>query len=74
MGHAIGFVIKKVNWLAFLVLVAVFVSASAFICFLLFVFLYSYISFQTIHTQIYSGVFLLGCMVGYMRIKFEWPN
>jgi hypothetical protein len=74
MGHAIGYFVKKVVFIFFLLLVAIFVSAAAFIGFMLFLYIFYHVTFQTSHTQIYSGVFLLGGVVGYMRTKFEWPN
>jgi hypothetical protein len=73
-GLFIGFCLKKVSFLLFIVMLAVLASAVWLIGFLIFLLLFSTVSFQNMQTVINSGVFCFGVYIGYARTEFKWPN
>jgi hypothetical protein len=74
LGLGVGYCLKQVSWLLFIWLLALIASTAVLIGFLIFMYIFFHISFQSPNATMNSGAFTLGLLIGYFRTKAKWAK
>jgi hypothetical protein len=73
-GLLIGFILKKLQWLLFLLIVVLVSTALFLIGYLIATLVFSLVLFQTYLSFLYGAAFVIGIWVGYKNTELKMPS